>query len=45
MNEIDLTKLKWVDNNGDDKTKLVTNKSEEDLIFKEEVAKIEIHRM
>jgi hypothetical protein len=33
-----------MDNNEDDKSKLVTNKSVEDLIFKEEVGMIEIHR-
>jgi hypothetical protein len=32
--------ITWVDNNGTDKTKLVTNKSEEDLVYKEEVDKV-----
>lgn len=37
-------KIKWIDNNENDKKKLVTNKSEEDLVYKEEVQKIDLHR-
>lgn len=29
--------VKWVDNNENDKAKLVTNKSEEDLVYKDDV--------
>mmetsp|Transcript_32504 Transcript_32504/g.31750 ORF Transcript_32504/g.31750 Transcript_32504/m.31750 type:complete len:91 (-) Transcript_32504:2065-2337(-) len=36
--------VKWVDNGEMDKTKLVTNKSEEDLLCKEEVEAIITHR-
>lgn len=36
--------VKWLDNGDNDKSKLITNKSEDDLIYKEEVTKIERHR-
>lgn len=36
--------IRWIDNNENDKSKLVTNKSEEDLVYKEEVQKIDVHR-
>ncbi len=36
--------IKWLDNDEADKTKLVTNKSEEDLIYKEEVDLVDVHR-
>lgn len=38
------TAIKWIDNNENDKIKLVTNKSDDDLIYKEEVGKIDNHR-
>ena len=37
--------IRWVDNGEGDKSKLVTNKSEEDLVYKEEVSKIDHHRI
>ena len=40
-----LKAIKWVDNWENDKAKLVTNKSEDDLIYKEDIPKIEIHRI
>ena len=43
-NDEALAAIKWVDNGENDKTKLVTNKSEEDLVYKEEVSKINAHR-
>lgn len=39
------TAIKWLDNNEGDKAKLVTNKSEDDLIYKEEVGPIDNHRL
>ena len=36
--------IKWVDGEVEDKAKLVTNKSEDDLLYKEEVDKINLHR-
>ena len=36
--------IRWSDDNEDDKARLVTNKSEHDLIYKEEVGQIEVHR-
>ena len=36
--------VKWVDNNENDKTKLVTNKSEDDLVYKENVDVVNVHR-
>lgn len=36
--------IRWTDNMEGDKSRLVTNKSEEDLVYKEEVSKIDIHR-
>ena len=36
--------IKWLDNGQNHKTKLVTNNSEDDLVYKEEVAAIGTHR-
>jgi acetaldehyde dehydrogenase (acetylating) len=36
--------IKWLDGEENDKAKLVTNKSEFDLIYKDEVAPITVHR-
>ncbi len=38
------TAIRWLDKNENDKIKLVTNKSEDDLIYKEEVGKVDNHR-
>jgi hypothetical protein len=37
--------IRWLDNHENDKVRLVTNKSEDDLIYKEEVSKIDNHRV
>ena len=37
--------IRWIDNMENDKTKLVTNKSEDDLIYKEEVGQVERHKV
>jgi hypothetical protein len=45
--EIDVPQIqaiKWLDGEENDKAKLVTNKSEFDLIYKEEVGLITVHR-
>lgn len=36
--------IKWLDNNQNDKMKLVTNKSEDDLIYKEDPGVIDAHK-
>lgn len=38
------TAVRWLDENKNDKNKLVTNKSEDDLIYKELVNKVEVHK-
>jgi hypothetical protein len=40
-----LQAIRWLDNQENDKVKLVTNKSEDDLIYKEEVPKVDNHRV
>jgi len=36
--------IRWIDDDQDDKARLVTNKSEHDLIYKDQVSRIETHR-
>ena len=36
--------LKWIDNFEGNKAKLITNKSEDDLVYKEEVPAVEVHK-
>ena len=38
------TAVRWVDNFENDKQKLVTNRSEDDLVYKEEPGTIDIHK-
>lgn len=36
--------IKWLDNNQNDKVKLITNKSEDDLIYKENPGVVDNHK-
>lgn len=36
--------IKWLDNMENDKTKLITNKSDDDLVYKEAVEEVKVHR-
>jgi len=36
--------IRWLDNNENDKGKLVTNKSDDDLIYKEQVELVKTHK-
>lgn len=36
--------IRWLDNNEGDKAKLVTNQSQDDLIFKENPGQVEVHK-
>lgn len=36
--------IRWLDNNEGDKAKLVTNQSQDDLIYKENPGQVEVHK-